>query len=233
MQAPFGNFQGNFLATLALVPAKKRKKKRRRSYLVLRHLLHAHVMGERPKLPCRYPGLSEATVQRLYIGTFMVFFVNNFSDWVHTFYAGKRQLTTFPLYRWVIYLLISSSAAGSLLTFLVFYLCMEISFTKIRQPNENYRNSITFLLSKIFRWATKADCFRMSFLMLFLEDLPITVINFALFSSCTVAGARNDLWWPQALSSGTTILSLIWRAYMTDSGNFKIRHQFHFSFFIF
>ncbi|KFD46302.1 hypothetical protein M514_12810 [Trichuris suis] len=158
-------------------------------------------------------GISRKTVHTLYAGSFLVYLLNVASDWVHTYYACRGVTIAFPLKTWCVAVMVGSCVLGSTLNFLLIHLCCE---NALRPPLCFHASGDICwrqYLVRLMHWITSFDCFRVSFLILILEDAPLTVVNFWFLSGCMAANPRQPIW-PMVFSSFTTVMSLGWRLVM-------------------
>ncbi|GMR30212.1 hypothetical protein PMAYCL1PPCAC_00407, partial [Pristionchus mayeri] len=102
--------------------------------------------------------------------------------------------------------------AGSMITGLLLVLCVENAFAH-RLDIKPYRSGLTIIIEAFVEWIQAFNCFRVSFLVMFLHDAPMTIVNFFFIASCRCAGP-TVLPWSLLLSCLTTNFSLLWRLTM-------------------
>jgi hypothetical protein len=160
----------------------------------------------------KYLRISVRTLHSLYAISFMVYSVNCACDWVHTYFALIGYSISFPPKPWFVVTMVSSVVAGTVLTLLLLVLCIEQAFVQ-RSDVTPYRTGFAVICEKFGSWVTGFNNFRIAFLILLLQDAPMTVINFWFVSSCRSPGPLV-LVWPLVLSSTSTIVSICWRLTM-------------------
>ncbi|KRY00996.1 hypothetical protein T4E_4246 [Trichinella pseudospiralis] len=161
-------------------------------------------------------GLHAKTLHTLYAGSFLVYLLNLIADWVHTFHACRGLTVTFPLKSWCAVVMVCSCVVGSTLNFLLVHLCCEHALRPARLNISTGSENACFcrpLCVYFKRWLFSFDCFRISFLIMLLEDLPLTIINYVWLSGCIVPNPAQPCW-PLAFAALSTLLSLGWRFIM-------------------
>ncbi|KRX84434.1 hypothetical protein T06_3427, partial [Trichinella sp. T6] len=161
-------------------------------------------------------GLHAKTLHTLYAGSFLVYLLNLIADWVHTFHACRGLTVTFPLKSWCAVVMVCSCVVGSTLNFLLVHLCCEHALRPARLNISAGAENACFcrpLCVYFKRWLFSFDCFRISFLIMLLEDLPLTIINYVWLSGCIVPNPAQPCW-PLAFAALSTLLSLGWRFIM-------------------
>uniref|UniRef100_A0A5S6QZW8 G-protein coupled receptors family 1 profile domain-containing protein n=1 Tax=Trichuris muris TaxID=70415 RepID=A0A5S6QZW8_TRIMR len=176
-----------------------------------RYWYDKQLYGSHPQ--AAYCGISRKTVHTLYAGSFLVYLLNVASDWVHTFYACRGITVTFPLKTWCVAIMVGSCVLGSTLNFLLIHLCCENALRPPLCLHTTGDGCWRQYFIRLKHWITSFDCFRVSFLILMLEDAPLTMVNFWLLSGCMVANPRQPIW-PMVFASLTTVISLVWRLVM-------------------
>jgi hypothetical protein len=80
-------------------------------------------------------------------------------------------------------------------------------------PWDPFATGLELILDEFTTWILNFNCFRISFLVLLLQNLPMTLCNFWFISSCRIASAQLPFW-PLFLSGVSTLFSLLWRLVM-------------------
>uniref|UniRef100_A0A914XJF5 Palmitoyltransferase n=1 Tax=Plectus sambesii TaxID=2011161 RepID=A0A914XJF5_9BILA len=156
--------------------------------------------------------LKGRTLHALYAISFIVYSVNCICDWIHTYFALIGYSISFPLKPWLVVTMVCAVVAGTVLTLLLLVLCIEHAFVQ-RSDVAPYRSGFAVICEKFGAWVTGFNNFRVAFLILLLQDAPMTVINFWFVSSCRSPGPLV-LVWPLVISSASTIISICWRLTM-------------------
>ncbi|CAB3400132.1 unnamed protein product [Caenorhabditis bovis] len=155
------------------------------------------------------PLLKGKTLHTLYALSFVVYVINTVCSWVHVSFVVKGYVTSFPLNNWIVVSLVIASVTGSMLTWLLFVLCIENAFAH-RLDVKPYRSGCALLFEAFIEWTQAFNNFRMSFLIMLLHDAPITIFNYFYIAACRCPSPKV-LSWPIVVSSISCTASLMWR----------------------
>ncbi|CAI4221253.1 unnamed protein product [Auanema sp. JU1783] len=158
------------------------------------------------------PILPGRTMHTLYAVSFLVFFGNTCTDWMHVWATLQGHVTSFPVEPWLAIVLVVIAVFDSMLTWLLIVLCIENAFAH-RLDITPYRSGLALIVENFIEWIQAFNNFRVVFLVMILHDAPITIANFFFLAPCRCAGPTVAPW-TLFLSSSMTLVSLIWRLTM-------------------
>uniref|UniRef100_A0A914PZL6 7TM GPCR serpentine receptor class x (Srx) domain-containing protein n=1 Tax=Panagrolaimus davidi TaxID=227884 RepID=A0A914PZL6_9BILA len=169
----------------------------------------------------------------LYAISFLIYILNSIVDWFHVYFILSGDTVSFPLIPWFSIMIVFIAVIGSMINLLLMVhdiskktvkttiqiysfsflqaLCMENAFVQ-RLNVAPYRNGFAVICEAFVEWLQSFNNFRVTFLVMILRDLPWTLINYFIITSCR----WPELAWHYTLffSSFSIITSLCWRSVM-------------------
>lgn len=153
--------------------------------------------------------------------SFFLFALDVGCDWLLTYHMGRGFMTTFDLHDWLVFSLVGFCTFGSFATFLLLYSCFE-QFILQSEPDDLAFEvgGCRLICRRFLAWLRNFDVFRISFLILVFEDIPVSFCHFWLISACHIPRSllplTEQFWigWPRIICCCAKIFVSLWRCYL-------------------